>query len=216
MELFKNDKSNLKGKNFEERVFIAIQRLEDLGFARELKFQDKVLDKNGNSRKIDISFILCTDMIELRISVECKSRERNLTLDDINQIKIFKSELPERNLFWIVTDSNAGENVLKSLKNDGISFYEINELELIISNLCKDFKNSNIITLRRTKEGFNSQCIYRTPYSDKIDIELHKIENKLLKSFQNELSIINLHENEYLVFEGHHTDWNHRRRLLGY
>jgi hypothetical protein len=142
--------SQLRGSAFEQRVLSALQKLEQIGFARQIKLQDRVRDVDGHVRKIDISCILCTLVIDLRLSIECKSRERALSLDDVNQIKVFKRELPERNLFWLVVEGPVGTHVLEALKRAGISIYQIDDLESIINDIHAKYNTSGIESLRQT------------------------------------------------------------------
>ena len=138
-----------RGRGFEDRVTNAIKKLQKIGFACAIKAQDRVRDRDGNVRRVDITFVLCTWAIELLISVECKSRGRPVSLDDVDQIRVFKQQLPERNLFWVVSEGPIGENALRALKSAGISAYQIEELELIIGDICRAYKNTSIPQIRK-------------------------------------------------------------------
>jgi len=131
----KQRESTRRGSRFEARVRKSIKRLEKLGFARDLKSQDYVKDRDGNLRKVDLPFVLSTWAVEILISVECKSRNKPISLDQVDQIKVFKNELPERNIFWLVIEGDAGENVKIALESAGISLYNIADLERIIDHI---------------------------------------------------------------------------------
>lgn len=112
----RRDKGSIsRGSRFEIRVSQAIRRLETIGFAKDLKLQDRVKDRDGHARKVDLSFVLCTWAVEILVSVECKSRNKLITLDEVDQIKVFRRELPERNIFWLVVDGDAGATVNKGV-----------------------------------------------------------------------------------------------------
>jgi hypothetical protein len=129
---------------FEERVLLAIKKLEAIGFAKALTFQDRVRDQDGNVGKIDIAFVLHTHLIDLLISVECKGQERPISLADINQIKVLKQGLPERNLFWLIVEDAADANSLTSLSGAGIALYDIDTLEKLISDINDKYRKSDI------------------------------------------------------------------------
>jgi hypothetical protein len=133
-----------RGSVFEERVLSAIKKLEAIGFAKALTFQDRVRDQDGNVGKIDIAFVLHTHLIDLLISIECKGRERPISLVDINEIKLLKQGLPERNLFWLVVEDAADANSLKSLGGAGIAIYDIDTLEELIDDINNKYRKSDI------------------------------------------------------------------------
>ena len=147
--------STSRGARFEARVHKAIERLERIGFVRDLRSQDYVKDRDGNSRKVDLSFVLCTWAVEILVSVECKSRNRPISLDQVDQIKVFKTELPERNIFWLVVEGDTGENVKVALESAGISLYVIDDLERIIDHMRRSFRKSRIKRLRRSTHMFS-------------------------------------------------------------
>jgi hypothetical protein len=133
-----------RGSVFEDRVLSAIKKLEAIGFAKALTFQDRVRDQDGNVGEIDIAFVLHTHLIDLLISVECKGRERPISLAVINQIKVLKEGLPERNLFWLVVEDAADANSLTSLSGAGIALYDIDTLEELINNIDNKYRKSDI------------------------------------------------------------------------
>lgn len=130
---------NMKGRDFERKIFILINGLEEVGLAKSIKLQDHVTDRDGNQRKIDLTFILCTNLVEINITVECKSKTRTISLDDIDQIKTFKNELPERNVFWFIYEGTINDNVRKSLRAKGISYYSYTQFEQIVKSILKKY-----------------------------------------------------------------------------
>lgn len=134
----KTDSSN-RGTRFEERVFLAITKLEQKGFAKRITLHDQVADRDGNTRTVDLTFILQVLFVEILVSVECKSRGRHLSLGEVDQIKTFKQELPERNIFWLVSEGGIGKNAAKALKKAGIAFYQIKDFEDIIDEICSRY-----------------------------------------------------------------------------
>jgi hypothetical protein len=132
------------GSVFEERVLSAIKKLEAIGFAKALTLQGRVRDEDGNVGKVDIAFVLHTHLIDLLISVKCKGRERPISLADINQIKVLKQGLPERNLFWLVVEDAVDVSSLTSLSGAGIALYDIDTLEEAINDINNKYKKSDI------------------------------------------------------------------------
>ncbi len=130
------------GTNFEKRVFEILHHLVDAGLAKELRRQKYVKDRDGNTRKIDLSVVLCTNLVDLLVSIECKRKRRSLSLDDVDQIKTFKRELPVRNLFWLVYDGVINDSVRRALQNNGISAYSGDELERIVTDVVNTFRSS--------------------------------------------------------------------------
>lgn len=172
-----------RGPLFESRVVDAIRSLEQIGFARGIRTQETVVDRDGHPRKLDVSFVLCTYAIELLVSIECKSRKRPLTLDDINQIKTFKHELPERNIFWLVVEGSAGENVIAALRSAGISYYEIEDLEARIGRIVDSYRNSGLPELRHQKDMFSISRVWFAPGDELLTSAIHFLESALLLYF---------------------------------
>jgi hypothetical protein len=143
------ESTNRRGYTFEESVYAEIRRLEEIGFARDIRRQERVRDRNGNYRKVDVSFILVTWAVEILVSIECKSKGRSISLDDVDQLMTFKRELPERNIFWLVYEGSVNSSVRRALKSNGISAYSGKELFRIIKSLVQAYANSGIEFLRQ-------------------------------------------------------------------
>jgi hypothetical protein len=69
-----------------------------------------------------------TSAVEILVSIECKAKGRTISLDDVDQLKTFKQELPERNIFWLVYDGTINDSLRRALKSHGISAYSKAEL----------------------------------------------------------------------------------------
>lgn len=147
-----------RGIKLETRMRAAIEKLEKIGFAHDIKVQDQVKDRDGNIRKVDLSFILCTCLVDILVTVECKSRERTLTLHEVDQLKVLKTELPGRNIFWLVVDGEVSETVRTALKSAGIIHYSIDGLEQIIESICNQYKGSEIPRLRAQASQLSVMC----------------------------------------------------------
>lgn len=146
--------TNTRGVEFEKRVFESLNRLAELGLAKDIICQDHVVDRDRNIRKIDYTFVLRTNLADLLITIECKSKKRPLSLDDVDQIKIFKQELPERNLFWLVSEGSINTSASLALKSNGIKVYTIEELEDIVESLVLHFK-----IIGKSEKGISSNFL---------------------------------------------------------
>jgi hypothetical protein len=145
-----------RGPRFEERVCDALRLLENVGLATDIKRQDYVEDRDRNQRKVDISVTLRTNIVHIRVSMECKSRERTITLDEIDQIKMMRLELPERNIFWLIYEGQLGQNAAKALRRAGIATYSIEQFERIIDSICSARKEWHIDSLATKTARFSS------------------------------------------------------------
>jgi hypothetical protein len=127
--------SSLRGTQFERRVLRCLEALGVAGFASQIRHQEQVNDRDGNRRKVDISFILPTSVMDLHITVECKSKRRILSLDDVDQLRLLKLSLPRRNLFWLISEGAVNSSVRLALEGAGIGYYSIKKFEEIVSDI---------------------------------------------------------------------------------
>lgn len=148
--------STKMGSTLESRVARILGKLVSAGLARNLQSQDRVRDSNGCIRKIDFSMTLCTNLVEIDVTIECKYKTKPLSLDDIDQIKTYKRELPERNIFWLVYEGSLSDNVREALKNLGISAYSVDELRAIVDDrIAKYGIRANPIAASRVGKMFH-------------------------------------------------------------
>jgi hypothetical protein len=131
-----------RGTNFEDKVYALLLELETVGLVHSVKKPDYIKDWYGNTRRVDVSFYLRSIAVEVLISVECKSHERPLAIDQIDQIRTFKNDLPRRNIFWLVFEGELNQNVMKTLKESGISYYSYDELKGLISSIKKSIEDN--------------------------------------------------------------------------
>lgn len=117
-----------RGVQFEARVLALIRRLERVGLATNVEHSTVVIDKSGVPRQVDISFTLRTLVVDIRVTVECKSKTRSLSLEDIDQIRLLRASLPARSIFWLVSESGLSANAASALLADGISHYAYKDL----------------------------------------------------------------------------------------
>lgn len=118
-----------RGRSFEQKVFGVLRKLEQAGFARDLEMPAALVDRAGLTRRIDIAFTLVTDLIDIRILVECKARERNLSIGDVDQLRTLRMSLPKQNIYWLVSSGRISKTAQTALRDVGISFYQFNDLQ---------------------------------------------------------------------------------------
>jgi hypothetical protein len=141
----KNAAKPAKGTRFELRVLAALKRLERVGAVRDVKHKEAVKDRDGNLREIDLSFWLIAPPVEMRISVECKSRGRTLSIADIDQVKAFKNDLPARNIFWLISDGGLSKQAVKAISSAGINHYKIQKFEAVVTELEAIYAKEHIM-----------------------------------------------------------------------
>jgi hypothetical protein len=138
-----------------------------------------LVDRDGQTRKIDITFVLHTWAVDILVTVECKSHATALTLDEVDQLKVYKHDIPTRNVFWLVTDGHVSSSAAEALKSAGIAIYHVQELEDIVGAICRDSRSLRILGLRRLAARF-SRMSHGT--YGRLALELKDREGKLLRS----------------------------------
>ena len=176
------NKINRGELSFEQRVSVAIQKLEDTGLARSLTSWEKVEEQNGNEKPIDISFVLDTLIKDLKISIACCSRTRSISLQDINEVMELKSELPDKHIFWLVVEGSVNKKAHAVLKLAGITLHPIDKFESIISEIYTRYQTSNLNELRKMTAMISE---LRPALSPEFAHKQHVAERKLLKRFKD-------------------------------
>jgi hypothetical protein len=133
-----------RGKQFEQKVYDLLLNLEKDGFISDVRYQERVLDRDKNPRYLDFSFCtLSIPFFKFRVSVECKSRKRNITISEIDQIKVFQNET-ERNIFLLITEkplSKSAENAIRKRGIEHITYDELVQAVSIVKNNCEKLQH---------------------------------------------------------------------------
>lgn len=192
------------GSSLERRTESIIQKLVDVGLAKQLCLHDTAQDRDGLGREIDLTFVLCTNLVDVRVSVECKSRKKPLSLADIDQIKTFKRDLPGRNVFWLVFQGALGANARDALSKSGISFYSVQELETIVAGIVTEY--------HKRREGVHAaqQSIHRFSMLDTCtqsmaELSLHGALSSCFESLPDVSSAFS--EETDRMWRAHHDAW---------
>jgi hypothetical protein len=176
------NKINRREISFEQRVFIAIQKLEDTGLATSSTSREKVEEQNSIVSPVAISFVLDVLIKDLKICIACSGRASSISLEDINKIKELKSELPDRHVFWLVVEGSVNKKAHAVLKSAGITLHPIAKFESIISKIYTRYKTSNLNELRRMTAMIGQ---LRPALSPEFADKQHVAERKLLKRFKD-------------------------------
>jgi hypothetical protein len=136
-----------------QRAKSSIGTLSEIGFARDIELGEEIVDRDGNSRKVDLSFILTTWAVEIRVSAKCVSGM--VTIQQVDEITSLKAHLADRNIFWLITEQEPSPELKSTLKAAAISVYAIKDLEEIIKGIIRAYKGSRIEELRRQTRMFS-------------------------------------------------------------
>jgi len=144
-----------RGYLLEDKVAELLGHLGNRGLARDIKKNAYVKDRDGNTRKLDISFVLVTDLVEINVTIECKSRDSALSIDHTDQIRTFARDIPGRNIFWLITEAGLNASASTAVQQAGISHYTIAELRDLIETIIKRYDSLGIESLRSASAMFS-------------------------------------------------------------
>jgi hypothetical protein len=145
---------NSRGYLLEDKVAELLEHLGSRGLARDIKKNAYVKDRDGNMRKLDISFVLITDLVEINVTIECKSKDNPLSIDHTDQIKTFARDIPGRNIFWLITEAGLNAHATTAVQLAGISHYTLTELRSLIETIIKRYDSLGIEGLRTASTMF--------------------------------------------------------------
>jgi hypothetical protein len=183
--------SSARGRDLEKRVEACIRRLELLDLATDIQRNVRVRDRVGIQREVDIEFTLKAAFLEIRVSAECKSRSKTITIADIDQIIQYRASLPHRNIFWLIVEGTIGKNAAASLASNGITVYDICELENTVNEIIHESGDKDLDGSRRFR-AYMSVC---WPYGCSVASEaVGKIEISLIRRLRGvSYNVLRLH-----------------------
>jgi hypothetical protein len=147
------------GTELERAVYRLLSQLEEVGLVYDLRMPDYVEDVHKHLRRLDLSFHLRGVGIDVLINIECKGRKRPLTADQLDQLKTFKSEILDRNIFWFVYDGELTQSARETLDDCGIPYYRLDELDAAIAQVRRhiDLHSREITELIRRTQPLRAQ-----------------------------------------------------------
>jgi hypothetical protein len=110
-----------------------LEAMSETGYVSEIKSAEVLTDRYGHDRQLDSVFIFSPPGADIRINARC--RAGRLTLLDVDAMRNLKDAFPDRNTFWLVTDSEPDAEVFRSLRSSGIAVYTLDKIKATFDQL---------------------------------------------------------------------------------